>query len=175
MIERPSGLLARIEHAAARDGAVTFVGADPGLADRVPWAQLHADALAMAGQLQARGVEPGQHVALLGPTSRPLVTAIQAIWLAGATLVALPLPMRLGSLDEFVDQTRLRISHADASIVLMDEALSAFLEPRHGDPPAVCSARSPAEAGPPSRRLRPTRTGWPRCSSPADRRPNPRA
>ena len=56
----------------------------------------------MAAALQARGVAPGDHVALLGPTSRPFVTAIQAIWLTGATLVVLPLPMRLGSLEEFV-------------------------------------------------------------------------
>ena len=29
---------------------------------------------------------PGSHVALLGPTTRPLVTAIEAVWLCGATL-----------------------------------------------------------------------------------------
>jgi fatty-acyl-CoA synthase len=137
MIERPNGLPARIEQAAARPGAITFVGADPGASVRVPWAQLHADALAMAGVLQARGVEPGQHVALLGPTSRELVTAIQAIWLAGAALVALPLPMRLGSLDEFVAQTRARIKNSDAAVVLMDDALAGFLETGPADPPTV--------------------------------------
>ena len=68
----------------------------------------------MAAALQARGVGPGDHVALLGPTTRPLVTAIQATWLAGATVVVLPLPMRLGSIEEFVDQTRARIHNADA-------------------------------------------------------------
>ena len=59
------------------------------------------------------GVRPGDHVGLLGPTSRPLVTAIQAVWLAGATVVVLPLPMRMGSIEEFVDQTRARIANAD--------------------------------------------------------------
>ena len=44
----------------------------------------------MAAALQARGVGPGSHVALLGPTSRRLVTAIEATWLAGATLVVPP-------------------------------------------------------------------------------------
>ena len=42
----------------------------------------------------------------------PLVTAIQAVWLAGATLVCLPLPMRLGSIEEFAQQTRRRIANA---------------------------------------------------------------
>src|SRR5688500_17592125 len=75
-------LTARIEAAASRATAVTFVGS--GAPDRVPWAELHAEARGMAGALQARGVAPGDHVAILGPTSRPLVTAIQAAWLCGA-------------------------------------------------------------------------------------------
>ena len=57
----------------------------------------------MAAALQARGVGPGSTTSrVLGPTTRPLVTAIQATWLAGATLVVLPLPMRLASIEEFV-------------------------------------------------------------------------
>ena len=69
-------------------------------------AELHDDARAMAAALQARGVEPGAHVAILGPTTRPLVTAIQATWLCGAATVMLPLPMRLG-----IDR---RVRRADA-------------------------------------------------------------
>ncbi len=49
---------------------------------RVPWAELHDEATASAATLQAQGVGPGDHVAILGPTSRALVTAIQAV-LAG--------------------------------------------------------------------------------------------
>ena len=61
-----------------------------------------------------RGVGPGSHVALLGATTRPFVTAIQATWLAGATVVVLPLPMRLASIEDFVAQTRRLIVHAGA-------------------------------------------------------------
>ena len=68
----------------------------------------------MAAGLQARGIRPGDHVAILGPTSRALVTAIQATWLAGATVVVLPLPMRMSSIEEFVAQTRARMRQADA-------------------------------------------------------------
>ena len=35
----------------------------------MPWAQLHEDARGIAAALQARGVEPGDHVAILGPTT----------------------------------------------------------------------------------------------------------
>ncbi len=91
----------------------------------------------MAAALQARGIGPGSHVALLGATTRPFVTAIQATWLAGATVVVLPLPMRLASIEDFVAQTRRLIVHADAQIVVIDAQLSEFLDPEPGDPPIV--------------------------------------
>lgn len=134
-IAAPATLAERIAAAAQRPGGISFVGSDPGSAPYLPWCELHGDARAMAAAMQARGVEPGHHVALLGPTSRSLVTAIQATWLAGATVVVLPLPMRLGSFDEFVAQTRARVASADASLVLIDADLAAFLEPVPGDPP----------------------------------------
>jgi fatty-acyl-CoA synthase len=137
MADRFSTLPSRIEAAAERNGSITFVGADPGAADQVPWAQLHADARSMAAALQARGIEPGHHVALLGPTTRALVTAVQATWLAGATVVVLPLPMRLGSLAEFVSQNRARVKGADAAMILVDRDLAAFLPPAPDDPPTV--------------------------------------
>jgi fatty-acyl-CoA synthase len=128
-------LLDRIESAAAGTGSITFVGAaDP---ERVPWAALHEDALAVAGALQARGLEPGDHVALLATTSRQLVTTIQATWLAGAAVVVLPLPMRLGSVEEFIAQTRARVRSADAKLLVVDGDLAAFVEPAAGDPPMV--------------------------------------
>jgi fatty-acyl-CoA synthase len=130
-----STLPARIESATNRGRALTFVvGGD---VDRVPWGQLHEDARGMAGALQSRGIGPGDHVALLGPTTRPLVTAIQAVWLAGATVVVLPLPMRLGSLEEFVAQTRARVRGADTKLVLADDDLAAFLDPAPEDPSVV--------------------------------------
>jgi fatty-acyl-CoA synthase len=45
--------------------------------------------------------------------------------------------MRLGSIDEFVRQTRARIRAADASIVVADSALAEFLDPAPGDPPVA--------------------------------------
>jgi fatty-acyl-CoA synthase len=138
----------RIERAAARGHSVTFVvGGD---AVTVPYAQLHEEARAVAANLQALGVEPGDHVALLGPTSRPLVTAIQGVWLAGATIVVLPLPMRMSSIEEFVGQTRTRIANADVRLVLVDPELAPFIEPAPGDPPMVGwdALSGPGRAGP---------------------------
>jgi fatty-acyl-CoA synthase len=140
MTSPTSSLLARLEAAADTPGTITFLasataGSVP--AERVTWHELHEDARVMAGALQARGVEPGAHVAILGPTTRPLITAIQATWLCGAATVMLPLPMRLGSIDDFVRQTRARIVASDAVLVLVDGQLAAFLDPQPDDPPIV--------------------------------------
>jgi fatty-acyl-CoA synthase len=128
-------LLQRIERAAAGATSITFVVG--GAEDVVSWGELHEQAKAYAVALRAQGVRPGDHVALLSPTTRSLVTAIQGTWLAGATIVVLPLPMRLSSIEEFVAQTRRRIRHADAALVVVDPELAAFVTPEPGDPPMV--------------------------------------
>ncbi len=126
-----STLAPRIEAAADRGGTITFVtGASDGpgySSEAIPWAQLHDEARSMAAALQARGVGSGTTVGILGPTSRALITAIQATWLAGATVAMLPLPMRLGSIEEFVDATRRRIANAHATTVLIDSQLANFV------------------------------------------------
>jgi fatty-acyl-CoA synthase len=133
-------VVARIEAAADSPAAITFLGsAGRDGHERVSWRELHDDARAVAAALQARGVGPGVQVALLGPTTRSIVTAIQAVWLAGGTLVCLPLPMRLGSIEEFAQQTRRRIENAQAALVVVDPDLEPFLalEPGGGGPPVV--------------------------------------
>lgn len=134
----------RIAAGAARGHDVTFVSGDVHVT--VSWQEVHDDAKAMAAGLQSMGVTPGDHVAILGPTSRQLVTAIQSVWLAGAVVVVLPLPMRMGSLDEFVAQTRQRIHHGDISLVLADAELAAFITPEPGDPTLVVFEDVPTDA-----------------------------
>src|SRR5437764_14733137 len=102
-------VVARLQNAAEGAGTVTFVGAaagDAGPTDRVEWARLHDEACGVAAALQARGVGPGVHVGVLGSTSRPLVTTIQGIYLAGGTAVPPPPPMPLGSIAEVGEPTR---------------------------------------------------------------------
>jgi fatty-acyl-CoA synthase len=126
----------RIEESLATGGRVTFLAAghDP---DGLSWAELHDQARGMAAELQARGLAPGDHIALIGPTSRALVTAIQAVWLIGGTTVILPLPMRLGSLEQFIAQTRVRIANAEVKAIIVDPDFAGFLDIRPGDPAVV--------------------------------------
>jgi fatty-acyl-CoA synthase len=123
-----------LERAAERPGgSITLVSASS--SETLSYAELHADARAAGAALQARGVAPGDHVAILGPTSRALITAVQGCWLAGAASMVLPLPMRMGSIEEFVASTRGRIRHGEAKLLLIDDQLAPFYEPVAGDPP----------------------------------------
>jgi fatty-acyl-CoA synthase len=148
-------IIQRLIDAASGPHGVRFVGASvvptDGSDPFVPWSQIHQDALVVAASLQARGLVPGDHVALLGPTSRSLMTAIQGCWLAGVASMVLPLPMRMGSLEAFVESTRARILHGDAELVLIDDMLAAFYEGAPGDPPIEpLAAVMPGAPGAPS-------------------------
>ncbi len=129
-------LIDRIESVAANPrGRVTFASGDETVT--IGWDELHRDARVAAAVLQSRGVRPGDHVALIGPTTQRLITAIQATWLAGAALVTMPLPMRMGAIDQFISQTRARILRSDTKVVVIDADLAAFIEPEPGDPPFI--------------------------------------
>jgi fatty-acyl-CoA synthase len=149
-----TSLLPRLEAAARRGKAVTFVDDD----ERVEWARLHDDARAAAAALQARGVGPGERVALLAPTSRPLVTGIQASWLCGAAITVLPLKTRLIAGEDYWEQTLARIAVTDSAVVLADNEHAAELGTQHPGLPVVTfdalsadgSARSSAYQPPPS-------------------------
>src|SRR4051812_50041888 len=117
----------RLQTAADRPTGVRFVGASVMPAEGsnfVSWREIHDDARVVGASLQARGLVPGDHVAILGPTSRNLITIIQGCWLAGVASMVLPLPMRMGSLEAFIESTRARIRHGDAKLVLIDELLA---------------------------------------------------
>ncbi len=111
-------LLSRLEGAPDRGKDVTFLVSDE--PESVAWGRLQDDARRLASAMQSRGVGPGHRVALLGSTSRQLVTAIEATWLAGAAVIVLPLPTRLGSEDEFRAQTRTRVELGEVTLAVAD-------------------------------------------------------
>ena len=118
---------------------------------QVSWSEIHDEARAVGAALQARGLVPGDHVAILGPTSRELITIIRGCWMAGLASMVLPLPMRMGSLDVFIDSTRGRILHGDAKLLLIDDLLADFYSPADGDPPILpMKAIMPGAANVPS-------------------------
>ena len=144
-------IIDRLIAAAERPTGVRFVGHSVQAADGdsfVSWAQIHEEARGVAAALQARGLVPGDHVAILGPTSRSLMTIVQGCWLAGMASMVLPLPMRMGSLAAFVESTRARIHHGDAKLILIDDLLAALYEAGPNGPPIEpMAAVMPGAAG----------------------------
>ncbi len=138
-----SSTIGRLEAAADSGTGVRLVGSSvtpDGQPVHLSWRQVHDEARSVGAALQARGLGAGDHVAILGPTSRELITAVRGCWVAGLASMVLPLPMRMGSLEAFVASTRARIRHGDAKIVLIDEQLAPFYEAAPGDPPIVSMA-----------------------------------
>ena len=138
MANNERSIIERLERAADSAAGVYFAGASlrgPDDKEHLSWRQVHDEALAVAAALQARGIAPGDHVAILGPTSRDLMTVVRACWLAGAASMVLPLPMRMGSLEAFIESTRMRIRHGEARLLLIDEQLAPFYAAAPGDPP----------------------------------------
>ena len=150
---RAGSITDRLQAAADRPSGVRFVGASVTHGDGpifVSWRELHDDARAVGAALQARGLVPGDHVAILGPTSRPLMTIIQGCWLAGIASMVLPLPMRMASLEAFVESTRARIQHGDAKLILIDDAFASFYDAGPGDPPIETMSKVMPRTGNPS-------------------------
>jgi fatty-acyl-CoA synthase len=69
---------------------ITSEETDPDGAAAVSWSRLHRLARRMTTALAAAGVGRGSRVGLLGEPSAHLVTALQAVWLAGASVTVLP-------------------------------------------------------------------------------------
>jgi fatty-acyl-CoA synthase len=126
---------------------VRVLAADGGV-DEAPWPEAYQRALCRAADLQASGVDPGARVALLGPTSRPLVETLLAVWLAGATPVVLPLPLRFRSASSFADSTRARVVEAGVEAVHVDPRYAEVAEALAPHAPVRLLAPEPASASP---------------------------
>jgi fatty-acyl-CoA synthase len=119
-------LTAQLERAARSTSGVRFVG--PGDAETlVSYAELWARAVAVGGGLSARGVAPGDRVAIVLPTAPGFFDAFFGALVAGAVPVPLYPPVRLGRLDEYHRRTRDMLEAVGASLVLTDGRIHPLL------------------------------------------------
>ena len=138
--ETLQGLLLRARESAS-DG-VRLV--DAGERERfLSWEELAARAAAAAGGLVAKGVGPGDRVALVHPTGEEFLELFFGALFAGAVPVPLYPPVRLGRLEEYHRRTAAMLAAVEAAIVVVDRRLA----------PLVAGAIAPPAATPP-------RLGW---------------
>ncbi len=114
--------------AAAAQTDVSFVFVDGNEAERkVPLAQIRDHALSIAADLVRLGVQKGDRVAIVLPTSPDFVECFFGVLCAGAIPVPLYPPVRLGRLDEYHQRTAAMLQAVDAVLVVTDERIRRFL------------------------------------------------
>src|SRR5262245_35005758 len=106
--------------------------------EELTYGGLHASAEAVAAGLQARGLQPGQTVALMLPTSRDFFLGFYGILLAGGIPVPLYPPARLSQLEEHLHHQMRILSNTDTAMLLtvpeakpLARLLSAQVESLH--------------------------------------------
>lgn len=78
-----------------------------------PYSELREDALAVAHALVARGVKPGDRIALIAETCTDFAALFCGTVYAGAWPVPLPLPTSFGGKDNYIEQLAVQLSSAD--------------------------------------------------------------
>ena len=114
--------------AAAAQSGVSLVFVNRKEEDReVPMARIREQALLIAADLIARGVQKGDRVALVLPTSPDFVQCFFGVLCAGAIPVPLYPPVRLGKLDEYHRRTAAMLAAVDAALVVTDQRIRRFV------------------------------------------------
>ncbi len=120
-------LLDLLERAAGvEDRGLTFLDRRE-RATFLPWRAVVEGARRTAAALAASGVEPGDRVALVHPTSPEFFAAFFGSLVAGAVPVPLYPPVRLGRLVEYHRRTARMITAAGARLVLADRRVRRLL------------------------------------------------
>jgi len=113
------GLIGKLEHPLGAGGSISF--SDGG--DSMSWERFHDRARRVAASLQALGAGPGNVVAVCGSRARAFVTAIDAVWLSGSTLLVLPTPARGADPRSHAARCRHWAERFGAAVVLEDQSL----------------------------------------------------
>jgi fatty-acyl-CoA synthase len=115
---------AALDYAAQGKRGLNFHDARGKLRLAYPFSQMREDAIACAYRLIARGVKPGDRIALIAETGEHFAQAFYGIVYAGAWPVPLPLPTSFGGKESYIDQLAVQLSSSDPSLLLYPEELA---------------------------------------------------
>jgi len=115
-----------------------------------PWSEVWRRVVATCGRLQRAGVDPGDRVALVFPTSVEFIDAFFGTLLAGAVPVPLYPPVRLHRLNEYTSRTARMLRAVSARVVLADTRVRPILGPAvaEAEPPLGCRTLRELKSGP---------------------------
>jgi len=83
-----------------------------------PFAELRKDALGAAHRFAARGLKPGDRVALIAETAAEFVALFFGALYAGIWPVPLPLPTSFGGKEAYIDQLAVQLRSADPALLV---------------------------------------------------------
>ncbi|GEJ58488.1 AMP-binding protein [Anaeromyxobacter diazotrophicus] len=119
-------LVALLARAARHPSGVTFLDLRE-RATALGWGEVHARARRAAAALAARGIAPGDRVALVLRTEPAFLDAFFGALLAGAVPVPLYPPVRLGRMDEYLAATARMVSVSGARLLVAGGAVRRLL------------------------------------------------
>jgi len=95
-----------LDYAAAGVGGMNFYTARGELADVITWAQMREDARGVAGRFLARGLQPGDRVAIVAETEADFSRTLMGCLYARLVPCPVPLPSAFGSRLAYGEQLR---------------------------------------------------------------------
>ena len=107
-----------LDYAAQGSRGLNFHDPRGNLARVYPFAELREDALGMARRLIARGIKPGDRIALIAETGVDFAALFCGTVYAGAWPVPLPLPTSFGGKDNYIDQLAVQLASSDPAMLL---------------------------------------------------------
>lgn len=102
-----------LDYAAVGNSGLNFHDPRGVLSRAYAYADLRADARAMAGRLMAIGVQPADRIALIAETGPEFAALFFGCIYAGAWPVPLPLPTSFGGRTSYIDQLAVQMQSAD--------------------------------------------------------------
>ena len=91
-----------------------------------PFSELRADALTVARRLMARGIAPGDRVALVAETGPDFAALFCGAIYAGAWPVPLPLPTSFGGKENYIGQLTVQLQSSDPAILFYPPEIAAM-------------------------------------------------
>ena len=115
-----------LDYAARGRRGLNFHDARGTLVRPYPFAELREDAIANAWRLIARGIAPGDRIALIAETGPEFAALFFGAIYAGAWPVPLPLPTSFGGREAYIDQLGVQLRSSDPKLLLYPAELAAM-------------------------------------------------
>ncbi|MDR6512687.1 fatty-acyl-CoA synthase [Novosphingobium capsulatum] len=107
-----------LDYAAQGERGFNFHDPRGTLTQVYPFSQLRSDALVAARRLVARGVKPGDRLALIAETGPEFAALFCGAVYAGAWPVPLPLPTSFGGKENYIDQLAVQLASSDPCLLV---------------------------------------------------------